>query len=95
MATPTPNHRRQEKGSTIAFHSIGTVSGFLMITCVLASRKFRSHIDSHKQMSQQKKTFTKFGWVIGLSEEVGCQSFSSEDFVLVYSHSSLSVTTQN
>ena len=55
MATPTPTHRCQPKGSTIAFHCIATVSGFLMITCVLASIKFRSHIDTHKQCVSRKK----------------------------------------
>jgi hypothetical protein len=54
MVTPTPTHRCQPKGSIIAFHCIATVSGFLMITCVLATIKSRSHFDTHKQMCQLK-----------------------------------------
>ena len=41
MATHTPTHSCQPKGRTIAFHCIATVSGFLMITCVLASIKMQ------------------------------------------------------
>jgi len=56
MATTTPAHSCQQKGSTIAFHCIATVSGFLMITCVLASIKWGLHIDTHKQVSVEKNT---------------------------------------